>query len=251
MYRSFFVIVIVPVWLITVSHSASAFQLSDQTPINNKTHKALVEIYKQMAAVSDSDDELSGAKIEKHCKAINNQFSLVKEKEVPKEIAAEFKEAKNRFGDFYRQFQEVKDKDIAAIQDHVQESARAYGQSWERLIQATKKAGFDVETRSSDVVANAKSDSTKVKLKMLIMACRAYKLDVGKFPAKLEDLVKAPHPEKNGRKWRGPYVDSTNLKFEDAWGTKISLQFNMETNKHEIISAGQDKKFGTEDDIKN
>ena len=251
MYRSFFVIAIVPVCLILLSHSAIAFQLSDQAPIKNKTHKALVEIYKQMAAVSDSEDELSGAKIEKHCKAISNQFSLVKEKEVPKDIAAEFKDAKNKFGDFYRQFQEVKDKDIAAIQDHVQDSARAYGQSWERLLAAAKKAGFDVESRSSDVVANAKSNSTKVKIKILTMACRAYKLDVGKFPAKLEDLIKAPDAEKDGKKWRGPYVDSTNLKFEDAWGTEISLQFNMETNKHEIVSAGQDKKFGTEDDIKN
>ncbi|WP_102798345.1 type II secretion system major pseudopilin GspG [Bowmanella denitrificans] len=55
-----------------------------------------------------------------------------------------------------------------------------------------------------------KVDSSKVRtaetqVKMLKMALQTYRLDVGRYPAKLDDLRSAPGDAQNY--WAGPYLD--------------------------------------------
>ena len=225
-------------------------QLSDMPPIKNKAHKAMVEIFKHMNAVDKYGNEVSSAILAKHCGAINKQFELINEKDVPQEIRAEFANSKLKFGEFYKQFLEVTDKQVDEILEHAEDSAQAFGQSFEALMEKAKGAGFDVKDYATDIAVDAKSKSTNITLSTIATACKMYLLDVGRNPNDIDDLLNKPADDEVGQKWRGPYLDAEKGGPVDAWGTKITMEFNMETNRMEIVSAGPDKKFGTDDDLK-
>lgn len=225
-------------------------QLSDMPPIKNKAHKAMVEIFKHMNAVDKYGNEVSSAILAKHCGAMNKQFELINEKDVPEEIKTEFADSKLKFGEFYKEFLAVSDKQIDEILEHAEDSAQAFGQSFEALMEKAKGAGFDVKEYATDTALDAKSKSTNVKLSIIAAACKMYLLDVGRNPNDIDDLLNKPADAEVGKKWRGPYLDAEKGGPVDAWGTKITMEFNMETNRMEIVSAGPDKKFGTDDDLK-
>lgn len=82
----------------------------------------------------------------------------------------------------------------------------------------------------------------------LSAALDLYELDNGKYPEKLEDLIKDPGNAKN---WRGPYVKKGLPK--DPWGVEYIYVYpgTNNQNSYDLSSAGPDGTPGTEDDIVN
>lgn len=94
-----------------------------------------------------------------------------------------------------------------------------------------------------------KVDSSKVRtaetqVKMLKMALQTYRLDVGSYPASLQDLQKAP--ANVGTYWQGPYLDE-NLP-SDPWNN--AYQYRLDSNAPQgfyLYSMGADGAEGGED----
>lgn len=77
-----------------------------------------------------------------------------------------------------------------------------------------------------------------------------YRLDMNKFPSKLEDLWEEPSDTKLREKWAGPYVEE--LK-NDPWDNPYQYLAEGKKNKdkYDFWSNGPDGQNGTEDDIGN
>jgi general secretion pathway protein G len=80
-------------------------------------------------------------------------------------------------------------------------------------------------------------------------ALDSYNVDMGTYPASLQDLVQAPHNAKN---WHGPYFDPPQLP-TDPWQNAYLYAFPGKHNpaSYDLWSAGPDGKSGTSDDIGN
>jgi general secretion pathway protein G len=61
-----------------------------------------------------------------------------------------------------------------------------------------------------------------------------YKLNVGKYPSKLEDLWQAPGGAKG---WNGPYIDADP---KDPWGNAYKYEAPIGTGKPKLICYGED-----------
>lgn len=73
-----------------------------------------------------------------------------------------------------------------------------------------------------------------------------YEMDIGEFPAKLQDLIDEPSGIKN---WEGPYLKKLP---KDPWGTEYHYRSPGEHNKdYDLASLGRDTVLGTDDDISN
>jgi general secretion pathway protein G len=63
---------------------------------------------------------------------------------------------------------------------------------------------------------------TKSTLKVVQQGIKQFKMDVGRYPDRLEDLIKRPE---NASRWDGPYAgdeDSANPEVQrDAWGNEL------------------------------
>lgn len=73
----------------------------------------------------------------------------------------------------------------------------------------------------------------------------AYHLDVGTYPASLDDLYQAPADLRNPNKWQGPYIDKPIPP--DPWDNPY--QYEVSGNQYKIWSFGPDGTNNTEDDI--
>jgi general secretion pathway protein G len=93
---------------------------------------------------------------------------------------------------------------------------------------------------------NARSDAALLKINELEMACKAYKLQVGRFPASLDHLFSAP-PNVSVRQWRGPYVEEPIPP--DPWGGSYAYSADEGNNRVFIRSAGPDGQMNTADDV--
>lgn len=76
----------------------------------------------------------------------------------------------------------------------------------------------------------------------------------GTFPSTsqgLEALYKKPTDAPRPRRWTQTIKSEDGLL--DPWGTKYKYQYpgTQDETRPEIISAGPDKKFGTDDDMSN
>lgn len=69
-----------------------------------------------------------------------------------------------------------------------------------------------------------------------------FNIHTGKFPKKLDDLVKDPG---NVKRWSGPYLKESQLV--DVWGNRIEYKANG--RQYTLTSWGPDEKLGTADDI--
>jgi general secretion pathway protein G len=89
----------------------------------------------------------------------------------------------------------------------------------------------------------AEAAQAKIKLQNLVGQIEMYKLEVGKYPGSLQDLVKAPGGTEN--KWNGPYVKNPD-ELKDAWGNDYKYAVPGQGKPFELTSLGADGRDGGE-----
>ena len=90
-------------------------------------------------------------------------------------------------------------------------------------------------------MGRAKSSEAKIRIQQLAGQIEMYKLEVGKLPANLQELVKQPG---GLDRWNGPYAKEADLK--DAWGNDYRYTVPGQGKAYEIRSLGADGKDGGE-----
>jgi general secretion pathway protein G len=93
-------------------------------------------------------------------------------------------------------------------------------------------------------MGRAKSNEAKIRIQQLAGQIEMYKLEVGKYPQGLGDLVKQPAGTEG--KWNGPYAKDADLK--DAWGNdyRFAVPSATQGKAYDLISLGADGKDGGE-----
>jgi general secretion pathway protein G len=83
-------------------------------------------------------------------------------------------------------------------------------------------------------------------------AIDTFRLDVGRYPEELSELVEKPADEAEAKKWNGPYVKSVE-NLVDTWGNAINYESpgKVNENSYDLWSVGPDGEDGTDDDIAN
>jgi general secretion pathway protein G len=96
----------------------------------------------------------------------------------------------------------------------------------------------------------ASVNAAKSNVSLVRGAIDRYRLDMNKYPTKLEDLWTKPSDTAVADKWGGPYMEP--LK-PDPWGAayQYSAQGKKNTDKYDFWSNGPDGQNGTDDDIGN
>ena len=90
-------------------------------------------------------------------------------------------------------------------------------------------------------MGRAKSQEAKIRIQQLAGQVEMYKLEVGKLPANLQELVKQPG---GVERWNGPYAKEADLK--DAWGNDYRYTVPGQGKAYELVSLGADGKEGGE-----
>ncbi len=94
----------------------------------------------------------------------------------------------------------------------------------------------------------AKLTAAQSQISNLEMALDAFEVDNGYYPKSgaLNDLVDAPA---NATSWKGPYLKKGVPP--DPWGSTYTYEYpgKHTANGYDIMSAGPDGRFGTDDDI--
>ena len=91
-------------------------------------------------------------------------------------------------------------------------------------------------------MGRAKSSEAKIRIQQLAGQVEMYKLEVGKYPTSLGDLVKQPGGTEG--KWNGPYAKEPDLK--DAWGNDYRFTIPGQGKAYDLVSLGADGKDGGE-----
>jgi general secretion pathway protein G len=96
----------------------------------------------------------------------------------------------------------------------------------------------------------ASVNAAKSNVSLVRGAIDRYRLDMNKYPAKLEDLWTKPTDTAVADKWGGPYMEPLKA---DPWGAayQYTAQGKNNTDKYDFWSNGPDLQNGTEDDIGN
>lgn len=100
-------------------------------------------------------------------------------------------------------------------------------------------------------------DLQRVQFDQIGEAMKRFNLDLRRYPNEEEGLAalwdqEVLEDEQAMNNWRGPYLDSPIN--EDMWGTELEYRFPSEERgegHYDVVSAGPDREFGTEDDITN
>jgi general secretion pathway protein G len=87
----------------------------------------------------------------------------------------------------------------------------------------------------SRIQDSAMKQALEVEFRNLNLAIYNYQIENGAFPTSVEDLLV------------GGYINRDLST--DPWNTQYMLRQNQQTGRLEIVSAGPDRKFDTEDDI--
>jgi len=96
----------------------------------------------------------------------------------------------------------------------------------------------------------ANINAATAQISLVRSAIDRYRLDMTRYPAKLEDLWIEPSDTTEAERWGGPYVEKLNL---DPWQNKYQYMPEGKKNKdkYDFWSDGPDGKSGTDDDIGN
>jgi len=92
-------------------------------------------------------------------------------------------------------------------------------------------------------IARAKGDVASIGL-----ALDLYELDVGRYPASLEELTKREPPADlgEGTQWNGPYLKKGLPN--DPWGRPYSYTYDSQHNQdYDLWSLGRDGQPGNDD----
>ncbi len=93
----------------------------------------------------------------------------------------------------------------------------------------------------------AESGQARIKLMNVAGQIEMYRLEVGKYPSSLQDLVKAPGGAEG--KWNGPYVKEPDLK--DQWGNDYKYAIPGTNKPFDLTSMGADGKDGGDGENKD
>ena len=91
-------------------------------------------------------------------------------------------------------------------------------------------------------MGRAKSQEARIKIQTMVGQIEMYRLEVGKYPTSLQELLRAPGGLEG--KWNGPYVKEPDLK--DAWGNDYRYTIPGQGKPFDLVSLGADGKDGGE-----
>ena len=104
----------------------------------------------------------------------------------------------------------------------------------------------------------AQIDTTELKVKKVANKLEEFNLNVGRYPTSdegLDALIRKPafDDETTGEKWRGPYLQSVDLK--DAWNRTLNYEATSAAESpggvgFRVWSNGPDGQSNTADDIR-
>ena len=88
----------------------------------------------------------------------------------------------------------------------------------------------------------------KVQLKLIATALDVFRLDCGVYPTQKQGL-QALLTDPGIDQWRGPYLKGKQV-LKDPWKEKVRYR-SSKVDAYQLDSAGPDKKFDTDDDVKH
>jgi general secretion pathway protein G len=90
-------------------------------------------------------------------------------------------------------------------------------------------------------LGGAKTDTAATQIKSFEAALDSYRLDIGRYPKSIEDLVKN---NEGKSRWNGPYIKKLP---DDPWGNKYQYQQpGKHDNDYDLFSYGADAQEGGE-----
>jgi len=92
---------------------------------------------------------------------------------------------------------------------------------------------------------DAKRKTAGLQLEKISSSIELYKLEVGRFPETLSDLVEKPGG--NSDNWKGPYLKKKSL-LKDPWGNELNYQQPGEHGAFDLLSYAGDGQLGGEGD---
>jgi general secretion pathway protein G len=90
----------------------------------------------------------------------------------------------------------------------------------------------------------ANRKSALVQLEKLSGAVELYRLETGRYPDELIDLVEQPQ---GVDRWAGPYIRKKS-QLQDPWGNDIEIKRPGENGAFDLVSYGADGRPGGEGD---
>jgi general secretion pathway protein G len=90
----------------------------------------------------------------------------------------------------------------------------------------------------------ANRKSAGIQLEKVANAIELYRLETGRYPEELTDLVKKPP---GVERWNGPYIRKLS-QLKDPWGNDLVMQRPGENGPFDVISYGSDGQPGGEGD---
>ena len=91
-------------------------------------------------------------------------------------------------------------------------------------------------------MGKAKSQEAKIRIQSLVGNIEMFRLEVGRYPANLGELLRAPGGAES--KWNGPYAKEADLK--DAWGNDYTYAVPGQGKPFDLVSMGADGRPGGE-----
>lgn len=91
---------------------------------------------------------------------------------------------------------------------------------------------------------SSKTKTAGLQIKDLSATLDLYRLELGRYPPNLKDLVEKPADMSN---WNGPYLKKGQVP-KDPWGFDYQYRFPGEHGPYDIWSLGADNRDGGEGD---
>ena len=92
--------------------------------------------------------------------------------------------------------------------------------------------------------SEANRKSALVQLEKISSAVELYRLETGRYPEELIDLVEQPQ---GLDRWQGPYIRKRS-QLLDPWGNELAMKVPGEKRAFDIVSYGGDGQPGGEGD---
>lgn len=90
----------------------------------------------------------------------------------------------------------------------------------------------------------AKRKAARVQVDKIGTAVELYRLETGRYPEKLDDLLQRPSGLSN---WNGPYVRKKS-QLIDPWGNPLGIEVPGEHGPYDVLSYGADGQPGGDGD---